>query len=442
MNEQSPPTPTLAAYKALVADFLLLGDDGIVDVITAAVIGNRLDHDAIWLMITGPSSSGKTELLNPLSGLGFVVAISDLTVNTFASGYKMGGGKEASLLLSMQNGILMFKDFTSLLSKRRETRDEIMGQMRHVYDGEYEKRTGTGDEIKWKGKIGAIAASTTAVYHTLAESTEMGQRFIYYAIKQPDRFEAAIRAQDNAKRSSQMRALMLEEYKMYISFVLERVDEGKIEYDPPEDMKLEMLRVADFASLARSPVHTDFKSGLVDMRVDKEMPGRIVKQLNALAAAFIAMNNAEGIMPLDRLNPISPHQRKTLYRCAYDSIPDMRRMVLRLLAQYRFGVTTAGAAVTMELPTESARKYLYQLNAIGVCDRTKERGQGDRWVMRNEEYRRVVQIVEGIVPEDKELRGNDTDLEDLEENFDSYQKAKEQSQDESFMPRTSSIDDF
>lgn len=405
---------TLERVKEAVGKFLLLGDDGVVDAIIAAVIANKLDLDAVWLMIVAGSSSGKSELLTPLFELPFVIPISDLTVNTFASGYKLGGGKQAGLLAKYQNGVMVFKDFTSILSKGHEARDIILGQMREIYDGKFDKHTGTGDVITWKGKMGVLAAATVAVYTGLADSTSMGQRFIYYNIKQPDRHGAAQRAQENAVKGVEMRAAIADEYKRYITMVMEKIDSGKINYDPPQELVKEMLNIADFACRARSPVHTDFKSGQIDDQPDLEMPGRVTKQLLALAGAFMAMNQSED-MKGRKDEVITKHQRRVIYRCAFDSIPSMRRSAMRLLARYRLGVNTTAAATYLKLPSDSVKKYLYQLNALGICERKAEAGnKGHKWTMTDEEHRRVVCLLEDIKPLDEELiKQTDEDGEEI-----------------------------
>lgn len=397
---------TLESLKAQVGEFLLLGDDGVIDVVIAAVIANKLDLDPVWLMLVAGSSSGKSELLTPLFDLSFVIPISDLTVNTFASGYKLGGGKQAGLLAKYQNGIMVFKDFTSILSKGREARDIILGQMREIFDGKFDKHTGTGDVIAWKGKMGVVAASTAAVYAGLADSTSMGQRFVYYNIKQPKRFEAARRSQENASKGTEMRAQLSDTYKRYITSIIERIDQGGITYDPPAELVTEMLRIADFACRARSPVHVDFKSGNVDMLPDLEMPGRVTKQLLAMAGAFMAMNQCEdkGMAGGETKEAISHHQRRVIYRCAFDSIPDMRRATMKLLARYKGGVNTVAMATELGLPSDSVKKYLYQLNVLGICSRRAESGnKGHHWTMDSDEHRRVVCLLEGIEALDQSL---------------------------------------
>jgi len=69
----------------------LLKDKGVVMMVCAVIIANRMDGDPVWLLLVAPSSGGKTEMISAISGLPFIWPISDLTINTFASGQKKTG---------------------------------------------------------------------------------------------------------------------------------------------------------------------------------------------------------------------------------------------------------------------------------------------------------------------------------------------------------------
>jgi len=132
---------------------------------------------------------------------------------------------------------MAFKDFTSILSKNPEARTEIMAQLREIYDGEYTKRTGTGDDIVWHGKVGAIAGSTEAVYKHLEDLSAMGDRFIMYNIEQPDRLQVARRALENARDIHEKRDAVKSATKSYIEHVLERVDNNTDEISISDEKK-------------------------------------------------------------------------------------------------------------------------------------------------------------------------------------------------------------
>ncbi len=101
-----PPTPNtsgivqerLSALQEKVGAYLLLEDRDALPVILGAVAAHRLGGDPVWLLIVGPSSGAKTELLNLLTLVPGVFFLSDLTEHTFASGLRTDGRRNPSLL--------------------------------------------------------------------------------------------------------------------------------------------------------------------------------------------------------------------------------------------------------------------------------------------------------------------------------------------------------
>lgn len=386
-----------------VEKVFLLKDKGLVRMVVATIIANRMPLDPVWLLLIAPPSSGKTEMIASISGLDFVFPISDLTVNTFASGQKKMG-KETSLLLKINNGIMAFKDFTSVLSKNKDAKKEIMGQLREIFDGEYVKRTGTGDDITWRGKVGAIAGCTEIIYRHIEEMSAMGDRFIMYSIEQPDRKEVSRRALANQNEMQEKREHIKACFTFFINHVISKLDTD--EFILNAEVQEQLLDVADFATRVRSAVLTDFKSGLVDFVPKAEMPMRVAGQLYTLGAAFIAINRAS-----PHIRPNSPahagqltkQEERLLFKTAFDSIPRTRRDAIIPLVKYKQGISTAGLATYLDLPTPSVGKYLAQVNALGICTRIKKGGsQGDTWKIK-EEYRQIMLQIEDIEVVDKIL---------------------------------------
>ena len=156
----------LKEIKEKWSEFLILKDDKCIDVILATLIGNMLlDKDPIWMLIVSPSSGGKSTLLSPTVDISNVHFIDDLTEKTLLSGYKVKG-KNASLLQMIGSGMMVFSDFTSILTKNPVTKGEILSQLKLVYDRKVSKFTGTGG-VKWEGKIGVLAGSTPDIYSHL-----------------------------------------------------------------------------------------------------------------------------------------------------------------------------------------------------------------------------------------------------------------------------------
>lgn len=422
---------SIEELKEEIEKVLLLEDEGITHVVVATVIANRMNLDPLWLMLIAPPGGGKTEFINTLTGLAFVHMISDITVNTFLSGQKKVG-KETSLLLKVNNGLLAFKDFTSILSKDKETKKTLMAQLREIFDGEFTKRTGTGDDPTWKGKVGAIAGATEAIYRHLEDMSAMGDRFVMYNVKQPNREELAARVLENAHDMIDFREHMKACVVTFINRVLETLDDEEIHLS--KETKRELFEIANFATLVRSAVMTDFKSGLIDFVPAPEMPTRVTQQLYTMASALIAI---EKVAPVSKQAPahkgeLNDFQKRILYKTAFDSIPRTRRDALRPLAEYKQGITSAGFAAYIGLPTASATKYLAQLNALGIVTRVKEGGKhGDKWSLKEEKFRDIIVKLEGINVKDETLLAAEVEDDDFDDDWDSVPDFEQDSLDTS-----------
>jgi hypothetical protein len=388
----------LESYDQLLAEFdkfLLLKDRNIMKALIATIIANQMNGDPNWLFVVGQSSGGKSELIQALNditsnGKALIVPISDLTINAFASGQKKVG-KETSLLHRIPpGGILSFKDFTSMISKNHEAKQEIYKQLREIYDGSYVKHTGTGDNVTWKGKVGAIAGATEVVYEHQEEFSAMGDRFLMYSLIQPDRKEVTefvmSDARINANRDEE-RKYMRHCVKIFVERIMQTMDTENITLK--KEVKQDIQTVADFCTRVRSGVIVDErKSHIIRFVPSIEMPMRMLHQLINLAKAFVVIRKAEPTI-LGGHNPegfLTVEETNIIYKIAFDSMPIKRRMALKLLAKYTQGVTTKGLAVAINYQTDVVKAWLAQLNALGVITRDAQShgNQGDKWFLRDE----------------------------------------------------------
>src|SRR3989442_953664 len=62
-------------------------------------------------------------------------------------------------------GIILIKDFTSMLSMNRDAQREIFAALRELFDGRWTRRLGVdgGQELSWEGKVAIVAACTTSI---------------------------------------------------------------------------------------------------------------------------------------------------------------------------------------------------------------------------------------------------------------------------------------
>src|ERR1700733_1595092 len=158
--------------------YLLLADPDAFLILLGAAAAFAVGLDPVWLLIVGPPSGGKTEFLRMLNECPMVYPLSELTPRTLASGLLMPDGRDASLLLQVNSKILVLKDLTTLLEMRRDDRQEVLAQLREIYDGRFTKAWGTGQRLDWSGRVGFIAGVTSVIDQHHQVMGMLGQRFI------------------------------------------------------------------------------------------------------------------------------------------------------------------------------------------------------------------------------------------------------------------------
>lgn len=374
----------IAYVESIIQDIYLLADPGVIKLLAATVIAHRLPFKPCWLFLVAPSGGGKTEFINALTDIKGVHALSTVTSHTFISGQRRTG-QETSLLFKLKDGILTFKDFTTTLAMQRDERGEIMSQLREIYDGTYTRSFGTGQTIGWKGKIGLIAGVTYAIHNLRELYAAMGERFVMYAIIEPERVEVSRVAVDHEEMIQSRSAEVREAFRFYLDeeiAIPEKIP--KLE----ENLREEILELAEFSTRARSPISRDWKTQEITDVHPAEMPTRFAAQLSVLGRAMIVMNQCDGVA--DGLLETDKH---ILYKISLDSINYMRRKCLQKLVEYD-EVVTAGLAVKLNFPTNTIRRHLEDLNVLEIVDRLKVSNK-DRWKLKPN-YRRTLERFEGI----------------------------------------------
>lgn len=383
--------------------FLLLKDKDFIRLTYATIIGNQMPSQRpIWLMLVAPSSSGKTTALNAFNGLklknpvsGEMIEpthnISDLTENSFASGMNRGD-KQTSLLHKMPyGGVMVFKDFTSMISKNEQSRMTIMGQLREIYDGAYTKRTGNGEDVLWNGKIGAIAGVTEAIFQHMESMSAMGDRFVLYQVNQPDRVEVTkykINQITTGVTEYSTMPILKEMTQQYLQRAFDAMAKSEnIKLELNEKQINEIVAVADFCTMVRSGLNIDKYRNRITFVPTPEMPMRMFEQMYAIAVSFMFMRKLD---EPDCSNEIPKEDLAVIYKIAFDSIPVVRRIALEYLTLYDGGVTTAALARKINYESEVVAGWLAQLNSLGIVRRNKQSSGGNGWTLE-ERFRTVME---------------------------------------------------
>src|SRR4030095_1621463 len=192
------PSDALNAVISKLDEYLLIEDRDAVPLMLAAVVAHWLDCSPVWLMIIGPPSSAKTELITLLRDVKHVHFLSDLSPNTLASGFNVSAHtKEPSLLDKLKDNVIAIKEMTTILEKRAEARAEIFAQLREVYDGVFNKNWGTGKDLVWEGRVSLVAGVTDEIDRHHVAMSALGPRFLFLRMQQADRKAVASRALGN-----------------------------------------------------------------------------------------------------------------------------------------------------------------------------------------------------------------------------------------------------
>jgi hypothetical protein len=223
---------------------------------------------------------------------------------------------------------------------------------------------------------------------------------------QPDRVEAARRTMENQEegKMSEKRAMLAEATRAYIDDTIEMPEEHpKI----TKDLQNQLLSLAELATRARSDVERNWRSPQMEITEvhPPEMPTRFAGQLQAFARSLMIVNWNEN----NKLE-LLPDDEQILDRLALDSVTRSRRTAMQELAKYNV-IETSGLAIKLGLPTTSVRRWLEDLTALEIAERTKGSGpKGDKWKIKKH-YRDIICKFEGVEKEESDLTENSAEKE-------------------------------
>lgn len=363
---------TLAEVVAAFQRWLHIPDAGALLVTLAAIEANFLPGDPVWLMLVGPPGFGKTELLNALARVPHVRSASVVTEGALLSGVaRRDRTKDATggLLRSIGAfGILVCKDFTSIISMNREQRASTLAALRECYDGSWTRHIGTdgGRTLTWTGKLGFLAGCTDAIDTAHAVMGSLGERFAFYRLPDGDDAERAQVALAHSGREVEMRAELADMVEGLYVGLADAV---------PEPITIEqrdwLISVARLAVRCRSHVERDPIRREITLVPGAEAPTRLVVVLSRILQSLLLFGVDE------------PEARRLVARVGLDSMPKVRRLALTQ-AGLKDGQSTAEIARAIGYPTETIRHALQDLEAHGILRRTAMGGsKGDVWTFED-----------------------------------------------------------
>lgn len=377
--------------------FLVVVEPTALHAALSAYVAHQLPGSPLWLNLVGPASCGKTETLEALRELPGVHDAATLTEAALLSASPAREKAEdatGGLLMEIGDGgsgVILCKDFTSVLSEHRDTQKSLLAALREVYDGSWVRRVGTdgGRSIRWSGRVSFLGATTPV--DTLQEiRISMGERFLFHRMKSVVTEEELAWAALNSSRSEDR---LREAFHQAVHVLVECIEIPTDLPSPPTAVSTRLVALSRLVVRARAVVQRDERRDITAIHA-VELPPRLVKQLLTHYHALLLI----GCTP-DKAWAVV---RKT----GLDSVPYYRVSILGHLARCDDGATIRGIVTsTRDLVEKTVRRVLQDLEALRMVHQEAGAGQrGTRWYL-TEDARKLWSEVFSPFAEDATLEG-------------------------------------
>jgi len=295
-----------------------------------------------------------------------------------------------------------------------------LSQFRMIYDGEMTKFSGNSPKpLKWEGYLGVLAGSTPSIYSHFEEVSDMGERFIYWRMKEFDQKKATELALSRKVFGRELDIKLSDLYAEYIKDVVQTCIDKTIVL--PEEVTKRIIEVSMLAERVRTNAHKDWK-GIVNKIPVSAMPMRIALQLTAIAKGLGAIKLYEsGKMQF------SEKDLSIIDWLGYSLANEENRACLKIMASIPFDyvLSTQTIADKINLDTNIAGIILQNLSAVGVLQREGGSG-GLQWKFSKQSDYDIVRRIEHI-EETIEIANRDVTVEEgdsygvaVEDEFNSF----------------------
>lgn len=362
---------TLQTVIETFGNWLYMPDTEPLTVVLASLVSNLLPGDPTWLLLVATAGTGKTELLQPLTSLKYVIPMATLTEGALLSGTsrkERGKGATGGLLKRIgQFGVILCKDFGSVLTLNKDSRGAILQGLREIYDGSWTRHVGSdgGQSLTWTGKCAMIGGCTPAIDAHHSVMAILGERFTFYRIGGLDEIKHAEGALGHEFRETTMR----QELAAVVGAFIGGLDIPKQPTQPAKHEQAWIIALARLTARCRSAVIRDPYHREVEALAGVEAPTR-------LTLTFARMLTALRVIGVEDATAY-----KIVLKLAMDSMPQLRHAILEALAAK--GVTaldTTNIAVRVDYPTQTTRRALEDMACYHVVERDPGgQGKADRW---------------------------------------------------------------
>jgi hypothetical protein len=348
----------------------------------AVAASNKMEGDPLWLFLVAPPGGAKTEILSTLSISPDVYFTSSLTPHSLISGAPWANGHDPSLIPKLNGKILVIKDFTSILAKRDQEKDEIFGILRDAYDGKCAKVFGTGVRRSYESRFTIISAVTPAIYDIGQEHNSLGERFLKYTIgdnlHHASEEDIIFRAINNLNKEVKMRDEMSQNVRGYLWHLVNTYDVERLPM-LPGNIKCQIVSLAQFAARMRGTTSRDrFRPEMITARPSAEIGSRLGKQFAKLALS-LALVRGKAV--------VTQSEYALVKKTALDTVSQRNEDIIRCI--YKEGPKQGGSLRTREIsaltsyPHATVSRVLADMQMLHVVTRV---GRANKYEWRLHDY--------------------------------------------------------
>lgn len=327
-----------------------------IDLELADYLENEIEGTPLWVIIKGASGDLKSEVTNALVHCPRIIELNDVTGSTFVSGSKnvVDVGKQ----LQKRHRIIVIRDLAAMLSLHKDTKKEVIGRLRTLYDGFLLKHYGTIGEKKYKNiTVNLLANATNAIEDENMMGQVLGTRELFYdtAADKKDNFKKMKKAIENEENEIEMRKQLSDAVLGFLAH--HRIDSSM---PIPDEIEQFIKGEAHILSILRASGKTDPYTWEVVRIPIPEVPTRLAKQFRRL---YKALKSLDETYPDSRAQEIIQH-------IVLSSGNPNRAKVLEAMAEKADMYDIKTVADKVRLGFKTTKKELEVLWSMGVLERS------------------------------------------------------------------------
>jgi len=326
-EDERPPAPWVPLNEVMTCfkKWLKLKDTTAIEVAMACYISNYMDGDPLWIFLTAPPGSAKTEILRTMDDATDTVFRESITPHSLISGLPVKKGYEPSLLPQLDGQTLVIKDFTPILGLSDQDQEEIFSTLRAAYDGKVSKHFGTGEK-EFVSRFTILAAVTPKIYEAMASNSALGERFLNFFIGESLDHEDEIAILKRTISHAGLEIKMRNELNMVMRGFIENVEIPEITdiaLDPEVEERI--LPCAQVLARLRGTVSRDkYRGDFLLGKSSTELPTRVLKQLLRLGKAMSVVRER---------STVTMTEYDIMRKAARDSCNQMRLEIMEIIWQ-------------------------------------------------------------------------------------------------------------